>query len=102
MTCPTTSSGLQDASAVISDQPGRLRGCSVIMNNGAQSSVRIYDSATATTSGKKLLAHVQADLGMLHASALIPDCGIVVNEGIYAVLGGDDAAPEFIVLYDLG
>ena len=98
MSCPTTSSGEKSADAQISTQPGRLQGIDINPPAANSSTLKIYDSNNSTLSGKLLLRTITIPAGV--ASINLSDLDIVVNQGIYADLGGD--ATTYIVHYSLG
>jgi hypothetical protein len=98
MSCPSTSSGSKSASAVITSLPGRLDGIDIQPPAANTATLIIYDSATATTSGKTVLRSITIPAG--GASVNLTDLCIIANEGIYAVLAGD--ATTYVVLFSVG
>lgn len=51
----STATNLTGSSQVISNAPCSLRGLSIAETGGSTAKIRLWDSATATSSGKKLL-----------------------------------------------
>lgn len=99
---PSDSSGLKSADAAILARPGRLMGLHLLGNGTDACSVVLYDNASAA-SGKELAKlALKTSAGDLTLSAIIPDGGIVCNNGIYADLTDAGTAARYIVHYIIG
>lgn len=96
----STSSGLKTTSTQISTQPGSLSGVDVRSPTSGVSYLTLYDSENSSTSGKLVLAVVEADAGMVSVNHefFIP---VAVNRGIYAELSGSGVDAQYIVRFSL-
>ncbi len=89
-----TSSGLQTASAVIADNPGKVFGITLIQASAA-CTLRIYDNSAAAASGTTL-AFIKHGTNTTSKSVFF-SIPINAKVGIYAVLTGGSA--NYIVHY---
>lgn len=97
MSCPSTSSGLKSADAVISAATSTLRGLTVIADGTNEATVILYDNASAASG--TVLDKVIVDAGLTHV--YVPyHGGVVALNGIYADVTGTGAA--YIVHYSRG
>lgn len=96
-----TSSGLQSASAVISDQPGGLAGVDLYHPDQGYCIVTLYDSNTTDTTNKNILGIYICYDGMNSVNLNFPHL-INVTNGIYAVFVSDPiglGVSNYIVRY---
>ncbi len=91
---PVTSSGEQSASGVVYPRCAGLHSFEFLPPTTSTSTLKIYDSATATTSGKLLLASATVSAGQ---NSIYLNYGVprVCNQGIYCVLSG--SATTFVI-----
>lgn len=96
----STPSGLKTTSAQISSRPGSLNGVDVQCPTTGYNIVTIYDSSTSDTSGKIVLAVVEADAGMvgINHEFFVP---VAVNQGIYVSVTGTGTDYSYNVRYGL-
>lgn len=95
---PCTSGDLITASAVVSANPGRLRGVQALADGTNAATIIIYDNATAASG--RILAKIIVDATLTEAGAAIPSGGVVALNGLYASMSGTGAA--CIVYFDQG
>ncbi len=95
MACTATSSGLKSAAGVIAAMPARLLGV-LIVGGSAQTTVTIYDNATAA-SGTVLAKGIVAANTTLHIP--LQDAGVASLAGLYCDISGTAGAA--IVYYAL-
>lgn len=95
---PYIMSGEKSASAVISDRPGLLMGIDFLPPSSGAAVLKIYDSATATTSGKTIIFEASIAAGTSTNSLSLPMARFV-TQGIYAVLTDGSASALFNVGY---
>lgn len=96
MNCPSTSSGLQSATALISSNIGRLHAIQVITDGTNAATLVVYDNNAASATGT-VLAKIKVSGAGLYETLVMQDAGQVVNKGLYCVLTGTGA--EYIVHY---
>jgi hypothetical protein len=99
MSEPVESSGSKTATGMILAAECRLRAVQLITDGTNAGTIEIWDSDTATTSGKKLLAKYKATGASFGGSPWIPESGIDAKFGLYAVLTLGAGAAEFVVHY---
>jgi len=90
---PWVCSGVLSASAVVSDHPSLLGAVLLeIDDTGQDSNVQVWDSATATTSGKECLGvFVANDVAKQHSNLYaFPLPGVEAAEGLYLVVTAGD------------
>lgn len=95
MSCPSDSSGLKTADAVIADSPARLHGVKLLADGTNAATLTIYDNASAASG--KVLAKISVKAGDVTETAHgnIPEGGVHALNGIYADVSGTGA--EYIV-----
>lgn len=96
----STSSGVKTAAAQITNQPGSLMGFDVQCPSTGYNILTVYDSEDSNTSGKLVLAIIEADAGMvgINHEFFAPT---VVNRGIYVSVAGTGTDYSYIVRYAL-
>lgn len=95
---PATASGEKTASAVVYASPCYLHGFEVNPPNIGTSTLKIWDSATATTSGKSVISEAQVASGQnsIYLSFVTPrPC----NQGLYAELTNSNGSTAFVVAF---
>ncbi len=95
---PYVMSGEKTASAVISDRPGLLMGIDFLPPSSGTAILKIYDSASATTSGKTIIFEALIAAGTSTSSLSLPMARFV-SQGIYAVLTDGSTSALFNVGY---
>jgi hypothetical protein len=83
----TYSSGVKTASAVISKYPCLVTDLAVYTDGTNAVTITLYNSSTATTSGKTVLAK-SVVIGASYAGGNFIPTPIVASEGVYMTLSG--------------